>query len=113
MSKITTHVLDTALGRPGVDIAVELAFETADGWVDFGRGTTDADGRVSDLLPVDQLIDAGVYRLRFATGDYAAATERGTFYPRVDVVFEISDPQEHHHVPLLLNPYGYATYRGS
>ena len=110
-SPITTHVLDTALGKPAA--GVQLVLERVDGDVrELARGVTDADGRVGDLLTPGSL-DPGTYRITFDTGAYFAATARPSFYPSVAVVFEIVDPAQHYHVPLLLSPFGYSTYRGS
>lgn len=103
-SRVTTHVLDAVSGRPAVGVAARL--EGADGSV-LARGTTDDDGRIADLGPVD--LAPGTYRITFDTGPYFAAT----FYPEVVLSFTIDDPQEHYHVPLLLSPYAYSTYRGS
>ncbi len=109
---ITTHVLDTALGKPAA--GVPLVLERVDGHAcrELGRGRTDADGRVSDLLPPGSL-ERGTYRITFDTAAYFAATGRTSFYPSVAVLFEIADPSQHYHVPLLLSPFGYSTYRGS
>lgn len=113
MSPITTHVLDTALGRPAADIAVTLMEVAADGSeVEVGRGATNSDGRVTDLVPEGHKIE-GCYRLQFATKAYFDSAGRECFYPRVDVLFEVSAQREHYHVPLLLSPFGYSTYRGS
>ncbi len=111
MSAITTHVLDTARGRPAAGIAVTL--EIADGttWLRLGERITDPDGRARDLLPAGTPLQRGTYRLRFATGDYHG--ESACFYPQVTVEFTVRDPAQHHHVPLLLSPFGYSTYRGS
>ncbi|MDH2413073.1 hydroxyisourate hydrolase [Nocardioides sp. CER19] len=103
MSTLSTHVLDTSAGRPAVGIAVRL--ETRDGEL-LAKATTDADGRVGGLGPDG--LDPGDYVVRFDTGDYVDG-----FYPEVVVVFTVTDPDEHYHVPLLLSPYGYSTYRGS
>ena len=103
MSSLSTHVLDTAAGRPGAGIAVTLS---ARGGAELGSGVTDADGRVSSIGP-DRL-DAGDYVLRFDTGSYGNA-----FYPEVVVVFTVADADQHYHVPVLLSPYGFTTYRGS
>lgn len=111
-SPITTHVLDTAIGRPAQGVDVLLERREGDGWRAVGRGTTNADGRVTDLLAPGSLT-AGTWRLTFAVGDYLAAQDRAGFYPEVPVVFTITAPDEHYHVPLLLNPFGYSTYRGS
>ena len=103
MSTLSTHVLDTAAGTPAKGIPVRL--ETRNG-VPLDDGVTDADGRVGALGPDD--LDRGAYVLRFDTGAYMDG-----FYPEVVVVFTVSDPDQHYHVPLLLSPYGYTTYRGS
>ena len=110
-SPITTHVLDTALGRPAEGIAIRLERES-NGWQEIASGVTNADGRVADLLPPTG-IAAGTYRITFETQDYLSRTGRGGFYPYVQVVFTIDAPDQHYHVPLLLSPYGFSTYRGS
>ena len=109
-SPITTHVLDTALGKPAAGVPVALFAEGAD--TPLATGVTDADGRIGDLLPPGALA-AGVYRLEFATAGYFQAQSADSFYPRVTVEFSISSAGEHYHVPLLLSPFGYSTYRGS
>ena len=134
MSAITTHVLDTARGRPaaGVPITLEVratvppdaqAASSLDGqsaqsaqsagWTMLGRGVTDNDGRLRTLLPAGAPLAEGFYRLTFDTGSYFAGLGLSGFYPEVIVIFEIQDPAQHYHVPLLLSPYGYSTYRGS
>jgi 5-hydroxyisourate hydrolase len=113
-SPITTHVLDTSIGRPAANVLVTLSRETADGhWEVLAERTTDADGRVNDLLPPAPL-PAGTYRIRFATAVYFASTGvEEFFYPWAEIVFTAHDGRAHYHVPLLLNPFGYSTYRGS
>ena len=108
MSIVTTHVLDSALGRPAPGVGVRL--ESADG-AEIATGRTDADGRIGDLGP--DALAAGTYRLVFDTGGYFAVTGQPVFYPEVVVAFAIGDPTEHYHVPLLLAPFAYSTYRGS
>ncbi|MFE5407748.1 hydroxyisourate hydrolase [Microbacterium sp. NPDC056569] len=108
MSQITTHVLDAALGSPARGIGVVLT--AADG-AEIASGVTDEAGRISDLGP-DRL-EAGTYGLTFATGEYFAETGRATFYPVVSIDFAVADPDQHYHVPLLLSPYAYSTYRGN
>lgn len=108
MSHVTTHVLDSALGVPAEGIAVALGGPSGD---IIAMGETDADGRVTDLGP-DRL-PAGNYRLEFQTGAYFAASGRATFYPRIGVEFIVEDTESHYHVPLLLSPFAYSTYRGS
>ncbi|CAN5389513.1 hydroxyisourate hydrolase [soil metagenome] len=108
MSKITTHVLDTARGMPAAGITVTL--RDADGAI-LAQKQTDADGRVKELGPEE--LPAGVYALVFDTARYYELIELDTFYPRVTIDFEIVHPDEHFHVPLLLGAFGYSTYRGS
>ena len=108
MGTLSTHVLDTSLGRPAAGIGVVL--ENLDGQ-GIGDGVTDGDGRVGSIGP--EVLEAGDYRLRFASGGYFAAQGTSAFYPEVVVVFTVADPSQHYHVPVLLNPYGYSTYRGS
>lgn len=112
MSPITTHVLDTALGRPAQGVPVRLDLWQDDQWTELGRGETDDDGRFKGLLKPGQL-KAATYRITFETGVYFKAQGRQGFYPFVPVVFTVTEPEQHHHVPLLLNPFGYSTYRGS
>jgi 5-hydroxyisourate hydrolase len=113
MSNITTHVLDTSRGRPAAGVAVMLDVEESDGWATLGFGRTDADGRLRELLPTGRRLSAGTYRLTFGTGEYFAAAGTPSFYPSVSVTFVVRDAAEHYHVPLLVSPYGYSTYRGS
>ena len=111
MSAITTHVLDTAQGRPAVGVLVRLEQVVgADGAV-LAAGTTDEDGRVSDLGP--DRVCPGTYRLVLNTAGYFARTGQPCFFPEVSLCFVVADPAEHHHVPLLLSPFSYSTYRGS
>src|SRR5690242_12440636 len=107
-SPITTHVLDTALGAPAAGVRVELRR----GGKKIASGTTNASGRISDLLPAGP-IEPGVYEIVFDTGSYAATRGGKTFYPGVTIQFTIEKSDEHFHVPLILSPYGYSTYRGS
>ena len=114
VSPITTHILDTALGRPAQGIAVTLEQRNQDdqqAWKAAGQGVTDPDGRIRDLLAGE--LAAGDYRITFHTGAYFQARGVDSFYPEVAIVFRISAPGEHYHVPLLLSPFGYSTYRGS
>jgi 5-hydroxyisourate hydrolase len=105
---VSTHVLDATSGRPAAGLQVTLARQDPAGWTDLASAATDADGRVTSLAPGD--LTAGVYQLTFATEDYLPVP---TFYPEVAIIFRIRDPAQHHHVPLLLSPYAYSTYRGS
>jgi hydroxyisourate hydrolase len=110
-SHITTHVLDAARGVPAADLDVTLERPADEGWIAIGRGRTDADGRIATLGP--ESLPTGRYRLTFATGAYFASQGTSTFYPEVVVVVELDDPIAHYHVPLLLSPFAYSTYRGS
>jgi len=116
MGRLTTHVLDTALGRPAAGLTVELyrwLGETAEAVL---RADTNADGRIDRPLLEGDTFVAGVYELRFHAGDYLRRTAQLPDPPFLDVVpirFGVAAPEEHYHVPLLLSPYGYATYRGS
>jgi len=114
MSKLSTHILDTSCGRPAAGVAVSLATRAADGtWLPLGAGTTDADGRLRTLLAPEAGLPAGTYRLEFDVAAYFAATATPAFFPAVTITFEVRDADQHHHVPLLLSPFGYSTYRGS
>jgi 5-hydroxyisourate hydrolase len=109
---ITTHVLDTAAGRPGRAIAIELERHDGGRWHPVGAGVTDDDGRLRTLTPAGP-VAPGVYRLRFHTGAYFATHQQLGFFPVVEFQFTVADGAQLYHVPLLLSPYGYSTYRGS
>ena len=113
MSGITTHVLDTARGRPAAGVPVTLEFKGEAGWTLVGRGATDADGRLRDLAPAAFRMSEGEYRLTFDAGAYLSAAGTPGFYTEVVVSFVVRDAASHYHVPLLLSSYGYTTYRGS
>lgn len=114
MSGISTHVLDLSAGRPAAGVRVTLERRREDrGWTALPEARTDRDGRVTSLLPEGGSLEGGTYRLRFETGAYFAERGLETFHPFVEIVFTVADPAEHHHVPLLLSPHGYTTYRGS
>ncbi len=114
MSAITTHVLDTSRGLPaaGVSVLLERRAGHAE-WRAVGRGDTDADGRLRSLIPDGHPLVAGIYRMKFDTGRYFEAQGVQAFYPEVVVVFETVPGESRYHVPLLLGPYGYTTYRGT
>ena len=113
MSTITTHVLDISAGHPAAHIAVLLEWQSSPGaWAEAGHGVTDANGRLQELAGGKDL-PAGVYRLTFDTGAYFAKRQIAGFYPQVTILFEVKDGQAHYHIPLLLSPFGYSTYRGS
>ncbi|HXC04071.1 MAG TPA: hydroxyisourate hydrolase [Bacteroidia bacterium] len=113
MSPITTHILDTSKGKPASGIAVVLEKSiNNESWKMIGKGETNADGRVSNLLPEGEILEPGIYRLVFDTKAYFDKQDIPGFYPEVNITFETKD-SSHYHVPLLLNPFGYSTYRGS
>lgn len=113
MSQITTHILDTATGKPAQGVPLELFARTASGWQSLAAASTNDDGRVAGLLAEDLVLPAGVYRMHFDTKSYFASQGIQGFYPWADIVFEIDGDGQHYHIPLLLAPYGYSTYRGS
>ena len=113
MSQITTHILDTSLGKPAAGVRLFLYQQTDTDWIELGAGTTDNDGRVSDLLKTGTVLPAGEFKLIFDIGAYYRDQNTPSFYPRVEILFTIEGDGQHYHVPLLLNPYGYSTYRGS
>jgi len=112
MSQITSHILDTTKGKPAQGVTILLFQQQNNDWKEIGRSTTNSDGRVTDLLENDVTMQAGIYKLKFETRDYYERQSIKTFYPFVEIIFEITG-SEHYHVPLLLNPFGYSTYRGS
>jgi|SRR6478672_9249184 len=110
VSQITTHVLDTAVGLPGKNISIRLQAKRDNSWQTIAQGITNADGRIPDLLPQERNLKPDTYKMVFDTGSYYA--NQKTFYPEVEIIFNTFD-ESHYHVPLLLNPFGYSTYRGS
>jgi 5-hydroxyisourate hydrolase len=112
-SPITTHVLDTSLGKPAANVGIVLLKQDAEGaFREIGRGRTDGDGRLASLLPPGPL-ERSRYRLEFAVGEYFAGQGRESLYPEVSILFEAEPADGHYHIPLLLSPFGYSTYRGS
>ena len=112
-SPITTHILDTAMGRPAAEVSVVLSQKKNTGWEELARSTTNADGRVEDLLPAEHSLERAIYRLEFFTLEYFQKNNRESLYPSVSIDFEVKDTTQHYHIPLLLQGFGYATYRGS
>jgi len=113
MSAITTHILDVSKGCPARGVPVALERQTTTGWEIIGKGATDEDGRLRDLLGSKAILQTGNYRLTFDTETYFAKQQIEGFYPQVTVAFTVRDAAQHYHVPLLLSPFGYSTYRGS
>lgn len=113
-SRISTHVLDIAQGRPAQGIPVTLEGQGLAGiWKLLGKSRTDADGRSTDLYPANLRLQPGVYRLTFDVSTYFRSQHVTSFYPEVVVIFTLSDAGQPYHIPLLLSPFGYSTYRGS
>lgn len=109
---LSTHILDTALGRPATEVALVLSQMQDGDWQEIGCGETDADGRCKTLLG-DAPLAAATYKIRFATAEYYAAQNVAGLYPYVEIVFDVADPVQHYHIPLLLTANSYSTYRGS
>lgn len=112
MSPITSHVLDTTKGKPAAGIRLQL-LHLAENTREIGRDVTNGDGRATRLLPDDYELAPGFYQLIFETAAYFEYQGSESFYPVVTITFEVANPTEHYHVPLLLSPFGYSTYRGS
>src|SRR5580704_1275668 len=110
---ISTHILDIAAGRPAENVPVTLARRVDGAWAPLNSRITDADGRCKGLLPIDQMLEVGVYRLEFATSIYYEAHQMQGLYPYVDIVFEVRDSNQHYHVPLLLTANGYTPTAGA
>ncbi|WOJ94092.1 hydroxyisourate hydrolase [Congregibacter variabilis] len=113
MSQITTHILDTARGQPAEGVPLALYQQDGEQWTQLGAGVTNSDGRVAALLDPNNKLPAGTYRMHFSTDEYFSTLGLSVFYPYVDVVFNLGDSGEHYHIPLLLSPFAYSTYRGS
>jgi 5-hydroxyisourate hydrolase len=111
--RISTHVLDIAQGQPANDVPVVLERREAGNWRLLASARTDPDGRCAQLLPANEELTPGVYRLSFDTAAYFAARNLEGLYPLIEITFHVRNPQQHFHIPLLLSPHGYTTYRGS
>ncbi|CAJ0603805.1 unnamed protein product [Cylicocyclus nassatus] len=111
-ASISAHVLDIAFGKPAEGVTILAYLEGSNDWLPMGNCVTESNGRVPWVTP-NLPLQQGIYKLRFMTGDYYKAIGVQTFYPYVEVVFNVSDASQHYHVPLTLSPYGYSTYRGS
>ncbi|ODM89239.1 5-hydroxyisourate hydrolase [Orchesella cincta] len=109
---LTSHVLDTAVGRPAVGVSITLSKYEGNGWREISKKLTNTDGRVGNLISSEEFTPSR-FKLTFDTLAYYESRGEKTFYPYIDVVFEIERPEEHYHVPILLSAYGYSTYRGS
>ena len=114
MNRISTHVLDTNLGKPAQDVSVHLDRQDPDvEWRQLNSSRTDGDGRCNQLLPDNEVLRAGIYRLRFDIASYDIAHGGKGFYPAVEISFQVVEGESRFHIPLLLSPNGYTTYRGS
>jgi 5-hydroxyisourate hydrolase len=113
MTGLSTHVLDLSTGRPASGIAVTLFRRKDAEWHELGVHKSGADGRVNELLPPGEDLQRSIYMLRFETGAYYQALDIESFHPLVEITFQVRDPGEHYHIPLLLAPHSYSTYRGS
>lgn len=110
---LSTHVLDTSIGRPAAGMAVCLERLEGGAWIELSRTATNDDGRVAALLPAGAPVSPGVFRLAFDAAAYFAARAQDTFYTSITIEFLVRDVAQHYHVPLLVSPFGYSTYRGS
>ena len=114
MATLSTHVLDTSRGRPAGGITISLErLNAGEGWTPLSEAATDDDGRVKQFVLAEPNLGPGTYRLVFSVEKYFKELNQQTFYPEVSVAFLIEPGAEHYHVPLLINPFGYSTYRGS
>ena len=114
MATISTHILDVARGAPAGGVEVALASQNTDeSWTELSNAWTDQDGRVKPFFLVSEPIQPGTYRLVFDTESYFTTLGVDSFFPQVSIVFRIDDAAQHYHVPLLISPFGYSTYRGS
>ncbi|EJL92568.1 hydroxyisourate hydrolase [Pantoea sp. BIGb0393] len=110
---LSVHVLNLQTGSPTSGIEVELDQKQNNNWVKLATGKTDSNGRISALFPEDKTASAGSYRVVFKTGDYYKMSNQKTFFPEIPVEFNMESNGEHYHIPLLLSPFGYSTYRGN
>jgi hydroxyisourate hydrolase len=112
MSQLTTHILDTSIGKPAKGVKITLLHYNETEWQELASGITNMDGRISDLLDNNAVLELGRYKMVFDTKRYFETQNLKVFYPSVSIEFEVFD-NTHYHIPLLLNPFGYSTYRGS
>ncbi|MEO8720776.1 MAG: hydroxyisourate hydrolase [Ginsengibacter sp.] len=111
MSRITTHILDTSKGKPAAGVKVIL-FQLTNDWQLIGSDVTNKDGRITELPQVENSTEKTIFKLKFETQEYFDENNTESFYPFIEITFAIQN-EAHYHVPLLLNPFGYSTYRGS
>ena len=113
MNGISTHILDLTRGRPADGVPVRLHRHEHASWRLVAARRTDNDGRIATMLPLDEMLQEGFYRLRFGTSAYFRRQGFETFHPFVDIAFQVRNTEEHYHVPILITPHSYSTYRGS
>jgi 5-hydroxyisourate hydrolase len=112
MSQLTTHILDTTKGKPAQGVSIVLFQQKNNNWTELANGITNADGRIPNFLSKETILEPGIYKIRFEVKAYFDKEGIASFYPFVEIVFDITT-REHYHIPLLLSPFGYSTYRGS
>ncbi|ALE90178.1 hydroxyisourate hydrolase [Pseudomonas versuta] len=110
---LSVHVLNLENGLPSPGVNVTLEKYVGQNWQPLAQGVTNEQGRIGELFPDKQAMEAGQYRVVFKTGDYFKKAGRDTFFPEIPVIFEVKNVDQHYHIPLLLSPYGFSTYRGS
>ena len=110
---LSVHVLNLENGLPSAGVSVTLEQQVGDQWQSLSEGVTNQQGRITELFPADRSMKPGEYRVVFKTGDYYKKAGRETFFPEVPVIFQVKQADQHYHIPLLLSPYGFSTYRGS
>mgnify|MGYP000249281274 CR=1 FL=1 len=110
---LSVHILDQQTGMPPSDVTVTLEKQQQDKWTPLASGKTDQDGRIKSLYPADQDMQPGVYKVTFKTSEYFRSQKLDSFFPEIPVIFEVKNVDQHYHIPLLLSPYGFSTYRGS
>ena len=110
---LSVHILDLQTGQPTAGVTVTLEQQSKDGWQQLASGVTNAQGRISDMYPADKTMQAGDYRIVFKTGEHYARLKQDTFFPEIPVQFHVEKTGQHYHIPLLLSPFGFSTYRGN
>lgn len=110
---LSVHILDLQTGQPTAGVTVTLEQKSDDGWRQLASGVTNAQGRIAEMYPADQAMQAGDYRIMFKTGEHYARLKQETFFPEIPVQFHVEKTGQHYHIPLLLSPFGFSTYRGN
>ncbi|WP_047283419.1 hydroxyisourate hydrolase [Pseudomonas protegens] len=110
---LSVHVLNLENGLPSPGVKVTLEQQVGQDWKPLSEGVTNEQGRIAELFPANRALTAGEYRVVFKTGEYFRQAKRETFFPEIPVIFEVKQTEQHYHIPLLLSPYGFSTYRGS